>query len=163
MISFKSSVENANAVLPDSNIFLWTAVSVADVAAVNSNGIKTLLANGLSTFLIKTKPVFINSPRSLPKNPPDYRILYNWVLDNSVLADELFAKDLRSLKIGVLINNNLCRKLVSSLELPTTFDERFKVTSVPIFNPDFNLLSCEIGTLRLKCFIESFCTNVILK
>ena len=92
MISFKSSVENANAVLPDSNIFLWTAVSVADVAAVNPNGIKTLLANGLSTFLIKTKPVFINSPRSLPKNPPDYRILYNWVLDNSVLADELFAK-----------------------------------------------------------------------
>ena len=28
------------------------------------------------------------------------------------------------------VNNNLCGKLVSSLELPITFDERFKVTSV---------------------------------
>ena len=31
-----------------SNIFLWIAASVSDAAAVNPNGIKTLLANGLS-------------------------------------------------------------------------------------------------------------------
>ena len=35
---------------PDSNIFLWIAASIADAAAVNPNGIKTLLANGLRTF-----------------------------------------------------------------------------------------------------------------
>ena len=31
---------------------------------------------------------------------------------------------------SILVNNNLCRKLVSSLELSVTFDESFKVSSV---------------------------------
>ena len=39
----------------------------------------------------------------------------------------------------VFINNNLCRKLVSSLEFPTKFYERFKFTSVSYFIADFNL------------------------
>ena len=38
-----------------------------------------------------------------------------------------------------LVNNNLWRKLVSSLDLPTAFDDKCKVTSVPYFIPDFNL------------------------
>ena len=46
---------------------------------------------------------------------------------------------LRSLKTYVLVNNNLLKKLVSSLELPVTFDERFKVTSVQFSIPDFKL------------------------
>ena len=52
------------------------AAFVAD-AAVNSNGTKTLLANGLNTFLIKGNPVFSNCPRILPNNPPDYPISCN--------------------------------------------------------------------------------------
>ena len=52
---------------------------------------------------------------------------------NFILADELFAKVLRSLETRVLVNNNLCIKLVSPFESRTTFDERFKVTSVPLF------------------------------
>ena len=56
-------------------------------------------------------------------------------LINFTLAEELFAKALQSLKTCVLVNINLCRKLFSSLESPTTFDEIFKATSVP-----FNLL-----------------------
>ena len=51
------------------------AVSVA-AAALNPYGIKTFLANGLSAFLIKTNPVFSNGPKSLPKNPLDYPILW---------------------------------------------------------------------------------------
>ena len=39
--------------------------SVADAAAVHHIGIKTLLANGLSTFSIKGNPVFSNGPKSL--------------------------------------------------------------------------------------------------
>ena len=50
--------------------------SVADATAVNPNGIKTLLAKGLSTFLIKDNPVFSNGPKSLPRNSPDCPILY---------------------------------------------------------------------------------------
>ena len=46
--------------------------------AVNQNGIKALLANGLITFSIKGNPVFSNLPiRSLPRNPPDCTILDN--------------------------------------------------------------------------------------
>ena len=41
-------------------------------------------------------------------------------------------------------------KLVSSLEFPIKFDERFKVTSVPFFIPHFNLLSCEVGNFTFK-------------
>ena len=67
-----------------------------------------LLANDLSTFPIKGKPVFSNGPKSLPKNPPDCPILCNWVFDSFILAEELFAKALRSLKTCVSVNNNLC-------------------------------------------------------
>ena len=40
-------------------------------------GIKTLLANGLTTFFIKGEPRFSNGPKSLPKYPSDCPILYN--------------------------------------------------------------------------------------
>ena len=50
------------------------SASVA-AAAVNLDGIKRLLANGLSTFLIKANTVFSNDPKSRPKNPPDCPIL----------------------------------------------------------------------------------------
>ena len=63
----------------------------------------------------------------------------------------------------VLVNNNLCGKLFSSLESPTTFAESFENTSVQFFIPDFNLLSCEIDNFTLKYYIESFCTDIILK
>ena len=43
--------------------------SVADAAANNPNGIKTLLANGLSTFFIKSNPDFSDGYKRLPKNP----------------------------------------------------------------------------------------------
>ena len=50
----------------------------------------------------------------------------------------------RTLETYVLVNNNLCRILFSSLESPAAVDESLKVTSVPFFIPDFNLLSCEL-------------------
>ena len=80
----------------DPNILLWIAASFADAAAVNPNGIKTLLGNDLITFSIKIHAVFSNGPKSLHKNPPDCPILCNWVFDNLILAEELFAKALRS-------------------------------------------------------------------
>ena len=58
-------------VIPHPKVFFSIVVSVADAAAVNNNGIKTLLANGLYTFFIKVKPVFSNGPKGLPKNPLD--------------------------------------------------------------------------------------------
>ena len=49
-----------------------------------------------------------------------------------------------------LVNNNLCGKLFSSLEPPTTFEKNFKVTSFLFFIPDFNLLSCELDNFTFK-------------
>ena len=117
MISFISSLEIINVVMSDPDIFLWIAASVA-AAAVNPNGIKTLLANGLSKFSIKSNPVFSNGPESLPKNP----FLCNQVFDSFISAEELFEKALRSLETGVLVNNNLCGKLFLSLESPAIFE-----------------------------------------
>ena len=59
------------------------------------------------------------------------------------------------------VNSNLFGKLVSPLESPITFDERCKVTSVPVFIPDFTLFSCKV--LHLNCYIESFYIDIILK
>ena len=137
-ISFISSFEIISTVTLDPKIFFWIVASVADVTAVNPNVIRTLLANDLSTVLIKGKPHFNNEPKILPKNYPYCPILCNCIFDNFILTDALFAKALRSLKTCVLVNNNFCGKWVSSLKLPITFDERLKVTSVPFFVLDFN-------------------------
>ena len=63
--------------VPNPNIVLRIPPSVADTAAVNLNGIKMILGNGLSTLPIKGKKVLSNGFGSLPKNPPDFHILYN--------------------------------------------------------------------------------------
>ena len=65
MIWFIYSIEIFNIVLVVPNIFLWKAASVADTAAVNSNGIKTPLPSGLSIFPNKDKPVFSTGCKSL--------------------------------------------------------------------------------------------------
>ena len=63
-----------NVVTLDSNIFLWIATSVSDAAAVNPDGIKTLLANGLSSLFIRGNPGFSNGPKSLSKSLTVYPI-----------------------------------------------------------------------------------------
>ena len=57
-------------------------------------------------------------------------MLCNRVFDFLILAEQLFAKALRSFETCVLVNKNLCVKLFSPLESPATFHESFKVTSV---------------------------------
>ena len=97
-------MENIYVVVPDPNIFFWIAVSVADAAAVNPKSAKTILGNDLSTFRIKSNPVFSNGPRSLTLNPPKCTILDSWVFENFILADEPFAKALPILETCVLLN-----------------------------------------------------------
>ena len=53
------------------------------------------------------------------------------MIENFILADGPLVKAFPIFQITVWVNNNLCGKLVSSLELSIKFDERFKVTSVP--------------------------------
>ena len=44
-----------------------------------------------------------------------------------------FTKALGIFETCELVDNNLCGKLATSLELPIKFDERFKITCVPFF------------------------------
>ena len=114
MISFISSLEIINVLKPNLNIVLWIAAFVADAGVVNPIGVKTLLANVLSIFDIKGNLVFSNGPKSLPKTLPCGPIFCNWVSDNFILAEELFAKALQSLETCVWFNSNLWGKLFSS-------------------------------------------------
>ena len=56
---------------PDPNIFICIPGFAADAAAVNPEGITTLLANGVITFFVNGNPVFNNGPSNLSRNPPD--------------------------------------------------------------------------------------------
>ena len=94
---------------------------------------------------------------------PNCTILDRRVFENFILADEPFTKALWTFEIYLLVNDNLWGKWVSSLDWPTTFDETFKATWVPFFNPDFNSLSCEWNILHLNNSIETFYVNNILK
>ena len=47
-------------------------------------------------------------------------------------------------------NNSLCGQLVSSLEFPIKFVERFKVMSVPFLIPETKLLSYESDNFTFK-------------
>ena len=72
-----------------------------------------------------------------------------------MLTDEPFAKAFETFETCVLVNNNLCEKLVSSLNFPIKFDETLKAASVPFLIPDFNLLSWELDNF-------TFNVNIIL-
>ena len=73
MIPFISSFQIINFV----NMIQTFLMNSVSAAAVNPNEVKTLLANGLSTFPIKRNPFFSNGPKSLPKNYLDCSILCN--------------------------------------------------------------------------------------
>ena len=97
------------------------------------------------------------------KNSPTRTILDNWVFEKFTLADEPFAKALLIFETCVLVNNNLWGELATSWKLPTTFDERFKVTSVHLLFLIPKILISNQTILHWKYYIESFYFNIILK
>ena len=72
-ISFVSSFEIINAIIPNPHIFSWIAASAA-AAAVNPNVFNMLLTKALSTFLREGEPVFSYVPRGLLRYPPECAI-----------------------------------------------------------------------------------------
>ena len=62
----------------------------------------------------------------------------SWVFDSLILPNKLNAKDFWRFPTCLLVNNNLCGKLVSSLELSLMFDDSLRITSVLFFVADFN-------------------------
>ena len=76
----------------------------ADAAVVNLSGIKNVLASSLITSFLNGNPLFVNVPRILPRNPPDWIILDNWVFDSLISADELLGKSWRRFTTCLLLN-----------------------------------------------------------
>ena len=60
---------------------------------------------------------------------------------------ELLANALRILETCQSVNNNLCGKLLLSLESPTMLGDNLITTSFSFFIADFNLFSCEFDNL----------------
>ena len=58
--------EIINFVVPELRLFLWIPSTAA--SAFNTNGIKTILPNGLVTLFINDKPVFINNQEVYQKS-----------------------------------------------------------------------------------------------
>ena len=68
-----------------------------------------------------------------------------------------------ALKLVLLVNDNLCGNLLSSSASAKTFDENFKVTLVPFLFQILILYVVNQTMLRLKCYIGSFYSDIILK
>ena len=133
---------------PDRNIFLGIAASVAIAVAADPSGIERLLANGSSTFPIKDNPVFSNSSRSLPRNPLDYLMLWDWVFDNFILADEPFG----------IIDNNIWRNCQSYFS--TTFYSKFNLLSYELDNFTFKMLYCIKAKNKIRILLQFLVKNL---
>ena len=99
-MSFISPFEIIKVVVPDPSIFLFTAASVADAAAVSPS-----IPKGLITLFNNSNPDFNNGAKNL-KNPP-FCILVNCAFDNLISVDVWLAKALRRFVTFLSVSNNL--------------------------------------------------------
>ena len=99
------------------------------------------------------------------KNSLNCSLLDSWVFGYFMLADQLYAEAFWSLETCLSVNNNLCGKLVSSLESPITLNERFKVTSVLFYSWLWfaELWIRHFYVYNESCYNESFFIDIILK
>ena len=107
-MSFISSFEIIRLVVPEPCIFFWIPTSIAEAAAVISNGAKIFLfAKGTATFIDGPANLLSNEP----KNPPDWIILDIYVLGRSISVDILFSNAFVNFIFCLVVNNNSCVKL----------------------------------------------------
>ena len=90
------------AVVPEPCIFFWIPASIAEAAAVISNGAKTFFAKWIATFINGPG----NLPNNDPKNPPDWIILDIWALESFKWVDLLLLNAFHSFVFCLAVNNN---------------------------------------------------------
>ena len=98
VISFISSFEIISVVIPDPYIWFLIAASVADVAAINCNGMKILLVNVVSTFFVNGNPDLTNGPRNF-RNSPFWLIIFFCSFFKNI---PLFSKELMKFILSVI-------------------------------------------------------------
>ena len=92
----------------------------------------------MNTFFINGNPTFINGPRSLPSDLPDYIILDSCIFDTIIFAYESFVKALQGIETSKF-NSKLFVTLVSLV--PIIYFDNFRIISVVFFIANFSLLS----------------------
>ena len=106
-MSFISLFEIIRPAVPEPSIFFWIPTSIAEAAAVISNGAKIVLfAKGTATFIDGPANLLSNKP----KNPPDWIILDIYVLDRFISVDILFSNTFLNFVFCLVVNNNSCVK-----------------------------------------------------
>ena len=108
-------------------LFLRIPASATDAAMVNLSGMSTSLANGLLTFFINGILSYINGPRSLTRNPPDY------------VSREIFSKSLTKFTTSYqLIKIFKIFTIVSPLKLSIILNDCLRVAFSAFFADNFN-------------------------
>ena len=68
---------------------------------------------------------------------------FSLMVNQFLIMGQKIYQEIRRFATCLLVNNDLCGKLVSSSELSIIFDDNLKTYFSFIFNADFSLLSCE--------------------
>ena len=104
---------------------------------VDPNSINTLLVISLNKFFFNDNSAFVNSPRSLPRNPLDYIILGSWVFEHFMLTYlQKPCKDLLLVYQSATVYEEV-------LLLLLILDDNFRVTPFAFLIAGFKLFSCE--------------------
>ena len=150
-MSFISSFEIIEVVVPEPYIFLWIHVKIAEAAAVIPNGTKTCFAKGIATF--------INGPANLrnndPKNPLDWTILEMWALQNFKSVDILLLNALLSFVFCLVVSNNSCGRSFPS----NIYKLIHRVVPVLFLTAVFSLFSCVSVNFAFTLLYSTICTN----
>ena len=120
--------------MPDQKIFFWIAASAADATVVNPNSIKALLVGGLIVYWLH-----------FPLKENQYLEMVLKVYLKILLIFLFYAIEMLIIfyKLIYYSKKLYMQKLVSTLEVLITYDERLKFNSATLFIAFLKLLSCD--------------------
>lgn len=136
---------------PEPKTFILISASAGDDVGVNLNGMITLFESYVSKTFINGKPILINGPGILSKNPLYCIILEISVSNHLVSGNELFVETLRSLATCLSFIEHLCSNY------------NLRVTYVAFLSLVLIYEVADLIVFHFHRFIESFYTKTIVK
>ena len=136
---------------PEPKTFILISASAGDDVGVNLNGMITLFESYVSKTFINGKPILINGPEILSKNPLYCIILEISVSNHLVSGNELFVETLRSLATCLSFIEHLCSNY------------NLRVTYVAFLSLVLIYEVADLIVFHFHRFIESFYTKTIVK
>lgn len=136
---------------PEPKTFSLISASAGDDVGVNLNGMITLFESYVSKTFINGKPILINGPGILSKNPLYCIILEISVSNHLVSGNELFVETLRSLTTCLSFIEHLCSNY------------NLRVTYVALLSLVLIYEVADLIVFHFHRYIESFYTKTIVK